>query len=190
MERSPTTNISFLSLEPPLTNPTSSPCLFPAQVLSITMAAMTSAAAIPVSRTTNFAPRRASPARVVRRGVIASAADRGECQSLSPFFLVFFWVFLKLFFGFLNPKLDELYEGIVRCLSARRRHRSPPLLLIILSFLSFHLVPHVNASLLLTSFIPSPLHLRSHPPSLLLLLLLLRPRVARPRPLAQPNNLT
>ena len=59
-----------------------SPCLpLPSshtQVLSNIMAAMTSAAAMPVSRTANFAPRRTASARVVRRGVIASAAPRGE----------------------------------------------------------------------------------------------------------------
>ena len=41
------------------------------------MAAMSATAAMPVSRTAQFAPKRATKARVVRRGVIAAAGKRG-----------------------------------------------------------------------------------------------------------------
>ena len=46
-----------------------------------TMAAMTSAAAMPATRA-QFAPKRASRARVVRRGVVASAGKRGTSLTL------------------------------------------------------------------------------------------------------------
>ena len=45
------------------------------------MAAMTSAAAMPATRA-QFAPKRASKARVVRRGVVASAGKRGTSLTL------------------------------------------------------------------------------------------------------------
>ena len=41
------------------------------------MATMSATAAMPVSRTAQFAPKRATKARVVRRGVIAAAGKRG-----------------------------------------------------------------------------------------------------------------
>ena len=44
------------------------------------MAAMTFAAALPATRA-QFAPKRASKARVVRRGVVASAGKRGTSPS-------------------------------------------------------------------------------------------------------------
>ena len=46
------------------------------------MAAMTSAAAMPATRA-QFAPKRASKARVVRRGVVASAGKRGTSLTLA-----------------------------------------------------------------------------------------------------------
>ena len=45
------------------------------------MAAMTFAAAVPATRA-QFAPKRASKARVVRRGVVASAGKRGTSLTL------------------------------------------------------------------------------------------------------------
>ena len=45
------------------------------------MAAMTFAAAMPATRA-QFAPRRTSKARVVRRGVVASAGKRGTSLTL------------------------------------------------------------------------------------------------------------
>ena len=48
------------------------------------MAAMSATAAMPVSRTAQFAPKRATKARVVRRGVIAAAGKRGTQPNTAP----------------------------------------------------------------------------------------------------------
>jgi hypothetical protein len=52
------------------------------------MAAMTFAAAVPATRA-QFAPKRASKARVVRRGVVASAGKRGTSPSERTVILFF-----------------------------------------------------------------------------------------------------
>lgn len=53
------------------------------------MAAMTSAAAMPATRA-QFAPKRASKARVVRRGVVASAGKRGTSLTSERTGILFF----------------------------------------------------------------------------------------------------